>query len=283
MADPIVLSALQVAPLLAARRRGLSTAEVSLDLGIGTVVASLGVDRAIFPDGRWISWQAVARVEHGAPTCFEVEAGDALKIHRFSTALNRPYTLMATAGAPTLILAGFTMHRIVGIDPLQDTERKIRALGAPRGVVLDTCTGLGYTATALARTAASVLTVELDPLVLEIARLNPYSRGLFGNSRIEQRIGDVGELIGSLESGRFAAVLHDPPTVPLAGDLYGGTFYRDLLRVLAPQGVLFHYTGDLGSKQGAVVAKGVIRRLREAGFSRVTPRPEAFGIAAVRA
>jgi len=282
MADPMVLSAAQVVPLLAARQRGLPTATVSLDLGISTVAASLEAERALFPDGRWLSWEAAARIEHGAPTCFEIEDGEARKIHRFSSELSRPYTLMATSGAPTLILAGFTMHRIVGIDPLQDTERKIRALGAPRGPVLDTCTGLGYTAIALARTASSVLTVELDPLVLEIARLNPYSRALFGNPRIEQQIGDVGELIGSLESGRFAAVLHDPPTVALAGELYGGAFYRELRRVLAPRGLLFHYTGDLASKQGGVVAKGVLRRLREAGFAQVTPRPEAFGIAAAQ-
>lgn len=282
MADPIVLSVIQVAPLLAARRQGLATAAVSLDLGLTTVAASLETERALFPDGRWLSWEAAARIEHGAPTCFEIVGGDAHKIHRFSSELSRPYTLMATSGAPTLILAGFTMHRIVGIDPVQDTERKIRALGPPRGAVLDTCTGLGYTAIALARTASSVLTVELDPLVLEIARLNPYSQALFGNARIEQRVGDVEELIGSLESGQFAAVLHDPPTVPLAGELYGGAFYRELRRVLAPRGLLFHYTGDLTSKQGGIVAKGVLRRLREAGFARVTPRPEAFGIAAAQ-
>ena len=281
MADPIVLSAAQVAPLLAARRQGLGTSTVSPDLGISTVAATLEAGRVLFPDGRWLSWDAAARIEHGAPTCFEIEDGEAHKIHRFSTAFSRPYTLMATSGAPTLILAGFAMHRIVGIDPLQDTERKIRALGVPRGPVLDTCTGLGYTAIALARTASSVLTVELDPLVLEIARLNPYSRALFGDPRIEQRIGDVGELIGSLESGSFAAILHDPPTVALAGELYGGAFYTELRRVLAPRGLLFHYTGDLASKQGGVVAKGVLRRLRDAGFAQATPRPEAFGITAM--
>ena len=282
MADPIVLSAIQVVSLLAARRQGLATAAVSLDLGLTTVAASLEAERAIFPDGRWLSWEAAARIEHGAPTCFEIEGGDAHKIHRFSREFSRPYTLMATSGAPTLILAGFTMHRVVGIGPLQDTARKIRALGPPRGAVLDTCTGLGYTAIALARTASSVLTVELDPLVLEIARLNPYSWALFGNPRIEQRVGDVEELIGSLESGQFAAVLHDPPTVALAGELYGGAFYRELRRVLAPRGLLFHYTGDLMSKQGGIVAKGVLRRLREAGFARVTPQPAAFGIAATQ-
>src|SRR5205823_5246081 len=138
---------------------------------------------------------------------------------------------------------------IVGIDPSEDTRRKIAAAGPPRGRVLDTCTGLGYTAIAAARTADNVVTVELDPTALEIARLNPWSRGLFDNPRITQVLGDSGERVGEFPDGSFSLVMHDPPTFSLAGDLYAGAFYRQLFRVLAPGGRLFHYIGQVEGKK----------------------------------
>lgn len=278
--QPIVLAQPQATPLIAAHRRGDATATASLDLGLSTATVQLTEAGIIAPGGEGISWEDIHRVERDAPTCFALVDGAVQKIHRFSTMLSRPYTLIATAGAPTLINSGFTMHRIVDIDPWEDTQRKIRALGAPPGgAVLDTATGLGYTAIALSR-AGPVATIEIDPLVLEIARLNPWSRDLFEHPRVEQRIGDTAALIASLPDGQYAAILHDPPTVALAGDLYGSAFYRELFRVLRRGGTLFHYVGNLSSKQGGTVARGVQRRLRAAGFNPVTARPEAFGLLA---
>jgi predicted methyltransferase len=45
---------------------------------------------------------------------------------------------------------------------------------------------------------------------------------------------------------------------------------------------VFHYIGDLESKLGQSVSRGVIRRLGEAGFSRVVRRAEAFGLVAYK-
>jgi uncharacterized protein len=280
---PVVLSYLQVQPLLDARRQGRASVAVSPDLGLSSVEALLGEQGVRFPAGSTASWEDLRRVVRDEPTCFEVTGEGARKIHRFSDLLNRQYTLIATRGAPTLVNSGFTMHRVVDVDPREDTLRKIRAFGAVHGRVLDTATGLGYTAIEAARTARRVVTVEIDPLVLEVAALNPWSRALFGNPRIEQRIGDSFEVVAALGDEQFDGIMHDPPTVSLAGDLYGGQFYRRLYRVLRRGGVLFHYVGNLGSKQGGSVAKGVVRRLQEAGFSGVTPRPEAFGILARKA
>jgi predicted methyltransferase len=280
MADLLVLAHLQASALLDARRRGMAMVALSLDLGLSVAEVALGDSGVALPDGQMLAWVDVQAIVEGEPICFVVEDNAARKIHRFSSTFNRTYSLMATAGAPTIINAGFTMHRIVGIDPRQDTERKIRALGTPRGRVLDTCTGLGYTAIAAARTAGRVLTIELDPLVMEIARLNPYSRPLFQDPRIESQIGDVAEVIASIPDEQFTQVIHDPPTLSLAGELYGGAFYWELFRVLRHGGTMFHYVGNLESKGGATVAKGVQRRLRESGFTRVTPRPEAFGFTA---
>jgi predicted methyltransferase len=68
----------------------------------------------------------------------------------------------------------------------------------------------------------------------------------------------------------------------LAGDLYSEEFYQDLYRVLARGGRLFHYVGDLESKSGRGVVRGVIERLKRSGFRQVTRRPEAFGVTAIK-
>lgn len=187
---------------------------------------------------------------------------------------------MPTALAPTLLVAGFPMHRIKDTDPHHDTLRKIRALGPISGHVLDTTTGLGYTAIEASRKADHVITIELDPAVLEVARLNPWSQRLFDNPKITQLVGDAAELIQTMEDEAFSRIIHDPPTLSLAGELYSGAFYRQLARVLARGGRLFHYMGDPNSSLGKRVGKGAMRRLRDAGFAEVWPYPEAFGVVA---
>lgn len=120
-------------------------------------------------------------------------------------------SLWATGSAPTTVVAGFPMHRIQDIDPLDDTRRKLEAAGPLRGEVLDTATGLGYTAIHAARSAASVVTLEVDPAAIDLARSNPWSEELFSDPKVSQRIGDAAELVARLGTGRFSAVIHDPP------------------------------------------------------------------------
>ncbi len=278
----VVLSYYQANPILEARRGAPRRVRTSLDLGVSETEIHLEPDRVVLSDVLSIEWSALEAVAKGEPMCFLVDSAGAAKIHRFSSTFNRPYSLMATSGWPTLVNSGFTMHRIVGIDPGRDTQEKLRALGSPRGRVLDTTTGLGYTAAAAARTADEVVTIELDPLVLEIAELNPWSRELFENRRISRLVGDSSLLIEELADLSFSHVIHDPPTLSLAGDLYSGAFYRQVFRVLRHGGTLFHYVGNLESRQGAMVGKGAMRRLRESGFTQITPKPRAFGVLATR-
>jgi predicted methyltransferase len=130
--------------------------------------------------------------------------------------------------------------------------------------------------------AEEVITIELDPTVLEVARLNPWSQALFDNPRIEQIVGDSFEEIQVFEDESFSRIVHDPPMFSLAGDLYSGECYRHLFRILKPKGRMFHYIGDLGSRSGRNVARGVVRRLQEAGFRRIVRKPGAFGVVAYR-
>ena len=168
-----------------------------------------------------------------------------------------------------MLISGIPMHRIKDTNPHQDTLNKIKAIAPVKGDVLDTTTGLGYTAIEAAKTARLVITIEIDPIAQEIARLNPWSRALFNNPKITQVIGDAFDKIEQFDAESFSTILHDPPMFSLAGDLYSLAFYQQAFRVLKPNGRIFHYIGDPQSKSGARVTAGVIRRLQEAGFKRV--------------
>jgi hypothetical protein len=282
MNDSIVLSHIQTRTILHAWQSGMEWVQVSLDLGLTTNRVTLTAEGVHFPDGQRLTWEQVREINQTDVNCFVVEDDTCHKIQLFSDLFNRSYSLMPTEGAPTMLIAGFPMHRIKDTDPHQDTLKKLRAAGALRGRVLDTCTGLGYTAIEAARTAEYVTTIELDPTALEIARNNPWSYTLFASPNIEQKIGDACEHVTTFEDASFSHIIHDPPTFQLAGNLYSGAFYRELYRVLKPGGRLFHYIGNLESKSGHGVARGVVRRLGEAGFRRVMKKPEAFGVVAYK-
>ena len=170
------------------------------------------------------------------------------------------------------------MHRIKHITPERAASAMVKTLAPISGTVLDTATGLGYTAMAMAKTARHVITIELDPAAQEIARQNPWSRDFFNTPKIEQRIGDAFEIVPTFDAMTFDAVLHDPPTMSLAGDLYSQEFYCELYRVLRRGGKLFHYIGDPESKFGANMTRGVIQRMKSAGFQKIKTAPYAFGV-----
>jgi len=282
MRNPIVLSYREIEPILDARKMGEGAVSTSLDLGLTTVEVLLEAERVVLPDGQWLSWESLEEIGQSETGCFVVEDNIAEKIQMFSEFLGRAYSLMPTESAPTLLVSGIPMHRIKGTNPQRDTLTKIRAAAPVTGRVLDTCTGLGYTAIGAAKTAEQVVTIELDPTVLKVARLNPWSRDLFEHPRIEQVVGDSFDAIQDLEDESFSRIIHDPPMFSLAGELYSGEYYRHLFRVMARKGRLFHYIGDLSSRSGRNVVKGVTRRLQEAGFSRIVRKPGAFGVVAYK-
>jgi uncharacterized protein len=284
---PVVVSHIQLAPLLTAWQTQSDAIpvdeETSADLGLSTVTARLDSDGVRYPDGSRLSWPQVARMIATPNQCFEVRRDEEPQaIAVFSETTNALRSLMPTAGAPTMLVSGFSMHRIKGTEPWADTQSKIRALAPIAGRVLDTTTGLGYTALLAARAAGEVVTIELDPVGIEIARRNPWSNELFTRPNIHQRLGDAFEVVDELPASSFDRVIHDPPYLTLAGDLYSEEMYRRLHRVLRPGGRLFHYIGDPASQSGARVTTGVIRRLEAVGFRAIARQPAAFGISATR-
>ncbi len=276
----IVLSRYQADVLLKAHGKTASV-RVSPDLELTHVEVFLE-DRVMFPGNQSISWELVAEIAGMENKCFRIEEGEATAIQEYSQAFGRVYTLYPTPAAPTMLVSGIPMHRIKGTTPWEDTTQKIRAFGRVGGQVLDTATGLGYTAIQAAEHAERVVTVELDPAAQSIANQNPWSQSLFSNPRIHQVMGDSCEVIETFPDSTFAGVIHDPPMFNLAGDLYSLGFYRQLYRVLKPRGVLFHYIGNPESKSGGSVTRGVVDRLGPAGFRRVYPRQKAFGVVAYK-
>lgn len=276
----IVLSHYQ-AKILQEYQGKTSTVLVSPDLERTQVQVVLG-DQVEFPGSQPVSWDLVSEIVENENKCFRIDGGEAIAIQEYSPSFGRVYTLYPTPAAPTMLVSGIPMHRIKGITPWEDTAHKIRAFGRVGGQVLDTATGLGYTAIRAAEHAERVVTVELDPAAQSIARQNPWSQALFENPKIHQEMGDSSEMIETFLDGFFSGVIHDPPMFSLAGDLYALDFYRQVHRVLKPRGVMFHYIGNPESKSGGSVTRGVMDRLARAGFSRVLLRPQAFGVIAYK-
>jgi predicted methyltransferase len=282
MTNPIVLSYVQAEALLEARQHNQASIAVSPDLGISTVTAQVSDKGVVFPDSVQLDWQQIAKIKKEISNCFLIEDNTLHPIQTFSEYTNRMCSLFPTRRVPTMLIAGFTMHRIVDIDPLQDTLKKVATIAPLIGCVLDTATGLGYTAIEAAKTAEQVITIELDPGAQEIARQNPWSRALFNNPRIQQIMGDAYEVVPTLADESFDRIIHDPPVFSLAGELYSQAFYQQLYRILKRGGRLFHYIGDLNSKSSGTVTRGALKRLQEAGFARVVRRPEAYGVVAYK-
>jgi uncharacterized protein len=278
----ITLSTFEVGPLLTARDRGLERTQGSADLRRTQVEVELGPDGIRFPHGPRIGWQTLDRIRARAQQCFRIDdGGQEQAIAEFSTTTGWMRTLYPTRGWPTTIVAGFNMHRMEDIDPGEDTRRKAAPLLACRGPVLDTATGLGYTAIALGREATEVVTFDRDPAAISIARANPWSQDLFAPHITVHEV-DVRDGLSTLPASHFGAILHDPPSLRLAGELYGLEFYTSLHRVLRPGGKLSHYIGNPATKSGAGITSGVMERLRSAGFRRVQARPDAYGVVAER-
>jgi len=271
----------QARSLLEARSKGAAHCEASADLGCTTTEADLNDRGVTFAGGAQAAWAALEHIAADDNGCYEVRGTDTTRIQHMSQLSGRLASLYPTAGPPALLLSGTLMHRIKGIHPGQDTQRKLQPLGRLASTrVLDTATGLGYTAIEAASAGARVVTVEWDPAVVDVEHRNPWSAALFTDDAIDRRQGDIAEVIESFEEAAFDHILHDPPVLELAGDLYGVTFYHQLRRVLAPRGRLFHYVGNLDSPSGLRVSRGVVRRLEEAGFQDVRLQPDAFGISA---
>jgi predicted methyltransferase len=176
------------------------------------------------------------------------------------------------------------MHRTKDTTPQIDAKEKINSIKVKHGRILDTCTGLGYTAiSSLKKGGSLVVSIEKRPEVLNIAKMNPWSIELFTNKHLHLVIGDAYGIVPFRSDEFFDFIIHDPPRFSHAGRLYSRKFYLELHRTLSPRGQIFHYTGEPGSRyRKKDLWKGVKQRLRQAGFKKVKHRKNILGITGER-
>jgi len=237
--------------------------EVSLDLGLTTKRCMASTDGILIGEVL-LDWDTIRQVSKDRRGIYVVDRPP----RKLAVADRHFYMLVATqwGHAPTLEIDGIHMHRVRDIFPEVDARMKVGLLGELRGrKVLDVCTGLGYTAIWAQRMGSvRILTIEKDPNVIEIAKYNPWSAELF-EDKVELILGRAEEVLPRIRE-RFDGVVHDPPRLSLAGQLYGESFYRELARLMKTRAKLVHYVGQPGVRSGKRIAAGVMRRLRRAGF-----------------
>jgi predicted methyltransferase len=269
----------EIPPLLTnstARRIMEGAGSVSLDLGLSETTFSYDGSWATLGYGGRISRVNLEKIASREGAVFFPEGDGVYQVA--VTDGRHHFKLLPTTGAPTLEIDGVRMHRTMGTDPWADARQKLTALDLRGGRVLDTCMGLGYTAIgSLERGAEAVVSIERQVPVFRIAQMNPWSRRL---SELQGLFhGDAFLTVDSLPNGFFDWVVHDPPRLTHAGELYSGEFYTKLLRVMAAGGRLFHYTGVPGSRhRGVDLQRGVQRRLRAAGFRNTEYHTQVMGV-----
>jgi uncharacterized protein len=192
------------------------------------------------------------------------------------------YKLVPTDTVPILEIDGIKMHRTKDITPLQDAENKTQKVISRGGMVLDTCSGLGYTAIfAMKAGAHKVISTEISQEVIQLRSLNPWLAYLH-NRQPEFINADIRQYIEQIEDNYFHSIIHDPPRfTSKTGDLYGKKFYSALFRVMINRGKLFHYTGSPKKvTQKDRFVKNAIKRLEDVGFTKVLFDEQLQGIVA---
>ncbi|MBI5398744.1 methyltransferase [Candidatus Woesearchaeota archaeon] len=270
-----LLSVYQARLLLAALQQKKSSVHVSLDLGRTTETVTLKDDRFVFPDGKSITIDDIKKIIKHDTAVYLVEDDSIMKVHFFNQELALFYKLYPVgADKPTTFdISGINMHAIKDTDPWTDTKKKLKTISPIRGNVLDTCMGLGYTAMFAAKEAEHVVTCERDLHVIELARINPWSRELFDGAKegkIEILNTSSFDYVQKCSNETFDVIIHDPPRPNFARELYSNAFYAEVLRVLKRGGTFYHYTGTpFVSTQKRNLADEIARRLTSLGFTGV--------------
>ncbi|MEM0231383.1 MAG: SAM-dependent methyltransferase [Candidatus Woesearchaeota archaeon] len=277
----IILSHYEAQPIYALSKFGDGEVETSLDLGITTSKVRIEGGKLHFPSGESCQVSELQKIIKDEKSCFFLDGSEFKKVAVFSEETNLYYKLFPTGGAPTIEISGIRMHRTKDMSPWEDSQSKISSLGSIFGKVLDTCTGLGYTAILASKNAEEVHTFEKDKAVLKLQRINPWSRELFSNKKIILHEESIISGINSFRDDYFDFIIHDPPSILIAGELYSDDFYKKLYLKLKQGGYIYHYTGKPGSKFRNVDLMGsVAKRFRRIGFKNVVCEEKVLGVLA---
>jgi predicted methyltransferase len=272
----MIIDSFEAEKIIIAHQKRKTSIKLKLDLGLINQIAYLKGENIKIGDFTY-TLKTIKKLEK-AQAAFLLEKKPR-KIAFFDECFYKLEPIKGTV--PTIEIDGIRMHRTKHMTPIEDAERKIEYVRVKSSdIVLDICTGLGYTAIQAKRKNATVTTIEKDPSVLEIAGFNPYSRELFDGierGTIKLINENATESVKKFSDDSFSVILHDPPRFSFAGELYSEKFYEELYRILKPKGRLLHYVGNPGSKyRGKDFVKGVQDRLNSVGFkTKKTPDGES--------
>lgn len=171
------------------------------------------------------------------------------------------YKLIPTSFRPILQISGTSMHKQSFIERIEKDKLT--------GNILDSGTGLGYTAIVASKTASKVITIEVDEMVSEIQKINPYSQELFGNKKINLVQGDLVDEIQSFPDEEFNFIILDGGTPRSSGEFFSQKNYEQVFRVLKKGGKVYHYVPNYHVNRGTDFAGNISKTFKKIGFSKV--------------
>jgi len=254
---------------LIAKKENKSSFEISLDLGITKTICPIGEFSAILDKCPKIRNEDIMYWDKKKEEGFKLQIANENGIFSLRKDKNE--------NKPILYINAVKMNvsKDKGIDGYN--ESVIGNLGIKKSdIVLEVCTGAGYKTLLLSEKAENVVSVEKSKEVLELMKYNPYVCGLLKKKNVKIINDDATSYVKTVKE-KFTKILHDPPTFKFAPELYTVEFYGDLYG-LAEQGcILFHYTGNPGTKfRGKDIVGATIERTKQAGWKLI--KKEDLGI-----
>ena len=250
-----ILSSEIIRKIQHALKLGKKEINVSLDLGKTTTKLQLT------EEGPLVERNTIKlpKVRDKDKSCYLIKGKSIEKMQYMSETTGEFYKLIPTSGRPLLQISGTSMHKQPFVERIEKEKLK--------GNVLDAGTGLGYTAMAAAKTAKQVTTIEHDPTIVILQKLNPWSQELFTRKNITCLEGDAPDLIKKIPKESFDAIVYDAGTPRSSGDFFSTENYAETYRILKRNGKIYHYLPQPQVKQGRDFAGEIVKRLLELGFT----------------
>ncbi|MEK6936643.1 MAG: hypothetical protein AABW58_01075 [Nanoarchaeota archaeon] len=250
-----IISSKELREILKAIQESKEEIEISLDLNLTKTKVKLDKE-GFYLNNKLVKLKKIKETDK---SCYLVRNNQLEKVQYFSD--GKFYKLVPTNFRPILKISSNSMHKKEFLNQLRKDKLK--------GLILDSGTGLGYSSIIASKTAEKVITVEIDKNVLEIAKLNPYSKDLFSSKNIKIILGNIVEEIKKFPSKEFNNIIFDAGTVKGSEEFFSLNNYKEAFRVLKFRGKLYHYLPKHQIKRGRDFASEVISRLKSAGFRRV--------------
>lgn len=203
----------------------------------------------------------IPKIKPKDKSCYLFKDNKFQKIQFFSQETNKLYKLIPTKEKPILKISSTPMHKKDFVDLIKNSKLT--------GKILDSGTGLGYTAIEASKTADELITVEIDKNVIEIAKLNHYSKDLFEKENIKLINADLIEEIKKFKDDSFDNVVLDTGIFRECGEVFSLSNYKEIYRILKKQGKLYHYVPSPEIKKGRSLISEVINRLKQLSFKNI--------------